>query len=146
MKKIITLIVIFGIALNIEAFGAGDKWDDLKVTWGINPFGSGNFVSLPRTEQEAIGKGWAKEKSCGQVNGNRYVQPTGDRLVIKSNQQEINVALKESEVASFWTKGQCFWTMVQKFFLIYDKIYFKFYFILCLFGSFFRRVYIIGLI
>ena len=54
-------------------------------------------------------------------------QPTGDRLVIKSNQQEINVALKESEVASFWTKGQCFWTMVQKFFLIYDKIYFKFY-------------------
>jgi hypothetical protein len=42
-------------------------------------------------------------------------QPTGDRLVIKSNQQEINVALKESEVASFWTKGQCFYTMGQHY-------------------------------
>jgi hypothetical protein len=83
MKSIYLISAItLSVLLSTEAFlFGGDKWDDLKVTWGINPFGSGNFVSLPRTEQEAIGKGWAKEKSCGQVNGNRYVLK-GDRAVM----------------------------------------------------------------
>ena len=74
--------IILSVFLSTEAFlFGGDKWDDLKVTWGVNPFGSNNFVSLPRTEQEAIGKGWTKEKSCGQINGNRYVLK-GDRAVM----------------------------------------------------------------
>jgi len=83
MKTVFLISTIFLNAfLNTEAFLFGsDKWDDLKVTWGINPLSSDYFVSLPRTEQEAIGKGWAKEKSCGQVNGNRYVLK-GDRAVM----------------------------------------------------------------
>ena len=75
-------IIILSVFLSTEAFlFGGDKLDYLKVTWGVNPFGSNNFVSLPRTEQEAIGKGWTKEKSCGQINGNRYVLK-GDRAVM----------------------------------------------------------------
>lgn len=62
-------------------FGNNDAWNDLKVTWGINPLGSNNFVSMPRTVSDAVKKGWAKEKSCGEVLGNRYVL-NGDRSVI----------------------------------------------------------------
>lgn len=59
----------------------GTNWNDLKVTWGINPFDSANFQSLPRTESEAKSKGWVKEKGCSEVNGNRYIL-NGDRAVM----------------------------------------------------------------
>ena len=79
MKSIIALILIIA---STEAFlFGGDAWNDLKVTWGINPFGSNNFVSLPRTEQEAISKGWVREKNCSEVNGNRYILK-GDNSVL----------------------------------------------------------------
>ena len=84
MNRIITILVILGAAaLNTEAFlfGASESWNDLKVTWGINPFGSNNFVSMPRTEQEALTKGWTREKNCSVVNGNRYILK-GDRAVM----------------------------------------------------------------
>ena len=75
-------IIIFNVFLNTKAFlFASDNWDNLKVTWGINPFSSESFASLPRSEKEAIANGWTKEKSCGQVNGNRYVLK-GDRAVM----------------------------------------------------------------
>ncbi len=38
-------------------------------------------------------------------------QSTGDRLVFVSSKQSVNIPLKESDVSSFWTQGQCFWTM-----------------------------------
>ncbi len=47
------LLALIGFCL-IEA---NDNWNNLKVTWGINPFGSNNFVSLPREAAEAIKKG-----------------------------------------------------------------------------------------
>ena len=49
------------------------EWDNLKVTWGINPFSSDNFVGMPLTEADAKAQGWTKEKGCGEVNGNRYM-------------------------------------------------------------------------
>ena len=54
--------LIIAIVANLASsdaflFGDSDKWNDLKVTWGINPFGSDNFVSLPRTVAQAISKG-----------------------------------------------------------------------------------------
>ena len=55
-------------------FQSNGNWNNLKVTWGINPFSSNNFAPLPRTENEAIQKGWTKEKDCSQVLGNRYVR------------------------------------------------------------------------
>lgn len=70
------------IIASTEAFlFGGDAWNDLKVTWGINPLGSNNFVSLPRTQKDAINKGWVREKNCSEVNGNRYIL-NGDRAVI----------------------------------------------------------------
>ncbi|CAF0898530.1 unnamed protein product [Brachionus calyciflorus] len=75
MKFEIILLVALNIALG-QCFlfnKANGKWNDLKVTWGINPFNSKNFQSLPRTEAEAVSLGWTKEKNCSQVNGNRYI-------------------------------------------------------------------------
>ena len=38
-------------------------------------------------------------------------QSTGDRLVLYSKQQSVNIPLKESDITNYWTLGQCFWTM-----------------------------------
>lgn len=38
-------------------------------------------------------------------------RPTGDRLIIDGTQYQINVAMQETNVSSFWTLGQCFYTM-----------------------------------
>jgi charged multivesicular body protein 7 len=63
-------------------FGGGDKWDDLKVTWGVNPFSSTNFASMPRTVSAAVAKGWIREKGCLEgLNGDRYIL-RGDRAVM----------------------------------------------------------------
>lgn len=181
------LILIFISALNLCTvqsflFPSGTdltNWNDLKITWGINPFDSNSFVSLPRTEREARSLGWIKEKDCSEVNGNRYIlngdraamlifnakgviagiasavpkglpfnypsnkiqkffndegsfysisayfvdpdsvcsvqksekQVTGDRLVIRSNTFQVGAELKENQLNSFWTKGECFYTM-----------------------------------
>jgi charged multivesicular body protein 7 len=79
--KFSLLFLFVGIS-NCFLFPDTDNWNDLKVTWGINPFGSNNFVSLPRTEQEAVQNGWTKEKGCSDgVNSNRYVL-RGDRSVL----------------------------------------------------------------
>ena len=65
MKFSYLLVAIMANVYLCEAFlwGASDKWDDLKVTWGINPFGSNNFVSLPRTISQALSKGIKKLKN-----------------------------------------------------------------------------------
>ncbi len=60
-------------------------------------------------------------------------QSTGDRLVFYSKQKTISVALKESAVDKFWTKGKCFWTMGQHYWVrllyyISYKCYYKVFF------------------
>ena len=158
------------------------QWNDLKVTWGVNPLSWSNFASLPRTESDAIQNKWTLDKSCKSgFNGNRYIlngdravmlifsskgliagiaagipknlpfnfpskqqqiffndevsfwsinayfvnpstvcsdtraTATGDRLVFKSNQRELNVPVNEAQVGSYWTKGLCFYTMGQHY-------------------------------
>ncbi len=159
------------------------QWNDLKVTWGLNPFDSKFFVSLPRTEAEAREKGWKREKNCSQVNGNRYMQNgdravmlifnangiiagvasgipkglpfnfpsknirkffndegdlfslsayfvdpdsvcsnnkstrqiTGNRLVFKSKEFEVEAPLNINQMNSFWTEGSCFSSMGMDF-------------------------------
>lgn len=76
-----SLTFYFGGAFLFNNLKDGTNWNDLKVTWGINPFDSNNFQSLPRTEAEAKSKGWVKEKDCSKVNGNRYII-NGDRAVM----------------------------------------------------------------
>ncbi|XP_066275099.1 uncharacterized protein [Branchiostoma lanceolatum] len=59
-----------------------------SVTWGENPFTS--FRSLPRTVDAADAAGWKLEKSCGQVNGNRYIL-NGDPAVLLVFNAEGNI-------------------------------------------------------
>ena len=82
MKLEIAVLFLLSI-FNAQGFlfGNTDTWDDLKVTWGMNPLSSGNYVSMPRTVNDAITQGWKLEKSCGQVNGNRYIL-NNDRAVL----------------------------------------------------------------
>jgi len=81
MKSIIILLLANIYISNALLFG-GNNWNDLKVTWGINPLGSNNFVSMPRVEKDAIAKGWKKEKGCQDgINGNRYAL-NGDRTTL----------------------------------------------------------------
>ena len=68
MFKMFICTILLASLLNASAFlFGGETWDDLKVTWGINPLASGNFDSLPRSEADAKSKGWVLEKDCSQV-------------------------------------------------------------------------------
>jgi hypothetical protein len=82
MNKLIICVVIAVNVLSTHGFlfGDGAKWNDLKRTWGINPFGNA-YVSLPRTTKDAVVAGWVMDKNCSQINGNRYVLK-GDRMVM----------------------------------------------------------------
>ena len=70
---LITLVVASVCVLGTQAWFSSDNWNDLKVTWGMNLFSSHNFVSLPRTEKEAIQAGWKLDKDCSKINGRRYL-------------------------------------------------------------------------
>jgi len=65
-------------------FGHDGKWNNLRLTWGPNPFSSKYFVEQPRTAYDASLKGWQKISDC-DVNapwrGNRYIK-AGDYSVI----------------------------------------------------------------
>lgn len=92
MKFIYFSLVLVSVALQAECLFWGAKWNDLKVTWGINPLGSNNFVSMPRTENEAIRKGWVQEKSCAEGHlGNRY-SLNGDRATLLIFGADGNIA------------------------------------------------------
>ena len=61
---------------------SNSNWNDLRITWGSNPFSPTSFVGLPLTEKEATEKGWVKEKGCKDgIKGNRYIL-NNDRGVI----------------------------------------------------------------
>lgn len=84
MNSQLLILSIFACVACISCggmFGGGPEWDDLSVTWGPNPFSSSYFDKMPRTEAEAIRKGWKMEKNCSEVNGNRYIL-NGDKSVI----------------------------------------------------------------
>lgn len=74
MFKLIVCTILLASVLNTSSFlFGGEAWDDLKVTWGINPLDSTALNSLPRTETDAKNQGWVLEKDCSEVNGNRYI-------------------------------------------------------------------------
>lgn len=74
MIKILFSTVLFASILNANAFLFGNnEWDDLRVTWGINPLASNSYNKLPRNLDDAKSQGWVLEKDCSQVNGNRYI-------------------------------------------------------------------------
>jgi hypothetical protein len=44
-------------------------------------------------------------------SSNKASQVTGDRLLIVGQTKQLNIALNQSDVSDFWTKGKCFKTM-----------------------------------
>ena len=55
-------------AFNVNAFlWGGETWDDLKVTWGVNPLGKGVYESMPRTVVAAVEAGWKLYRDCSKV-------------------------------------------------------------------------------
>jgi hypothetical protein len=92
----VLLLLFVSIEANIFTFfesvwkGETTAWNDLKRTWGVNPFGN-NFVSLPRTQKEATSSGWYLDKNCSQINGNRYTL-NGDRSVMLIYSSNGNIA------------------------------------------------------
>jgi len=75
------LVLALAVASTQALFGGSNgKWDGLEVTWGINPFSSINFATLPRTTQEAASSGFTPfpggaqcmSGSQGQFAGYRY--------------------------------------------------------------------------
>ena len=57
------------------SFASAQTWPNLRVTFGLNPFGSA-FYPYPLTAQEASDAGWQLISSCGDTNptwlGNRF--------------------------------------------------------------------------
>jgi len=63
---------------------AGTTWPNLRVTFGLNPFGH-FFYPYPLTDEGAASEGWQKISSCGDDNpwfGNRYADPSDPSLVL----------------------------------------------------------------
>jgi len=64
---------------------AATKWNALKVTWGINPFGPA-FNDLPRTVRLAERQRWVKKAGCSDgAIGERYVLKGDESVVLIYN-------------------------------------------------------------
>jgi hypothetical protein len=88
-RNLLVLVSVFAV---FGSFVVGDKpnnWNDLKRTWGINPFGN-SFVSMPRTVNDAIKQGWILDKNCSQTHqGNRYTNGDNMTMLLFGNDGEI---------------------------------------------------------
>lgn len=100
MKFQFLLVAIFIASTEAFLFGSDLTWDDLKVTWGPNPLSSSYFNSMPRTRDAAIQAGWKLEKSCAQVNGNRYTLNDSRQVILI-----FNTAGRIAGIASMIPKG-----------------------------------------
>ncbi|KAL3847552.1 hypothetical protein ACJMK2_018457 [Sinanodonta woodiana] len=60
-----TVRIIAILLLSAQGFVLNDaKWDNLRVTWGMDPFDPNYFVSMPRTQQDALSEGWVMKSDC----------------------------------------------------------------------------------
>jgi charged multivesicular body protein 7 len=71
--QLFAIVALFAVI----SVSSGVQWDDLKVTFGVNPFSSNTFVHMPLTTTEADGGGWEKlSQTCTNDNnfyGFRYM-------------------------------------------------------------------------
>ncbi|XP_076104028.1 uncharacterized protein LOC143072809 [Mytilus galloprovincialis] len=87
MKASVLVVVLAFCAIHCNGFlfGQDGTWDNLRVTWGINPFGSMNFAAMPLTEADAKSKGFQKISDCGDssgLHGRRYVKDNDMALIL----------------------------------------------------------------
>ncbi|KAK3599387.1 hypothetical protein CHS0354_036398 [Potamilus streckersoni] len=71
-----SLLLIAILPLTVQGFlFKQTKWDNLRVTWGMNPFNPYNYASMPRTEVDAKSEGFVMKSDCNaRTNfvGKRY--------------------------------------------------------------------------
>ncbi|KAK7508448.1 hypothetical protein BaRGS_00000014 [Batillaria attramentaria] len=85
MLTVVFLLAV-GTASLTNAFLFGqNKWNGLEVTFGVNPFDSNVFASLPRTESDASSDGWTKIGDCdtsSKFRGRRYVKDNDYAVIL----------------------------------------------------------------
>jgi len=86
MKVVLSLLCaclalssVNGFLESIWGSSSAAEWNGLKAGFGINPFSSYTFATLPRTVADAVKDGWVLDRSTGgcgvsgsYFNGNRY--------------------------------------------------------------------------
>jgi len=104
LRILVGVVAVLGVVSDSSAL----KWDDLKVTFGVNPFSSRTFVHMPLTTEEAVDGGWEKlSTNCtndNKFNGFRYMlgEDPGITLLYDENGiiAGIQMNLIKSEVLS----------------------------------------------
>lgn len=79
------LLVVCAVACSGFLTSHDGTWNNLRVTWGINPFSSINYASQPLTEADAIHKGFKKISDCGDssgLHGRRYAKDNDLALIL----------------------------------------------------------------
>ncbi|XP_033757000.1 uncharacterized protein LOC117339491 isoform X2 [Pecten maximus] len=79
------VFLAIGLVATGNAFLFGDpEWNNLRVTWSPNPFGTYGFNAMPRTVDEAKAQGFVMESDCGAagIQGKRFVKGRDYALVL----------------------------------------------------------------
>ncbi|OWF54729.1 uncharacterized protein LOC110441354 [Mizuhopecten yessoensis] len=78
--------VVIGIFATSNAFLFGDPdWNNLRVTWSLNPLDTLGFNAMPRTVDEAKAQGFVMDSDCGEIaglQGKRFVKGRDYGLVL----------------------------------------------------------------
>lgn len=83
MKTIILFLLANLYLTECLTISSKSSWNDLKVTWGFNPFNSNYFSQLPQKESDAVRLGWTKDKDCSQnFRGSRYLLKSDKAILI----------------------------------------------------------------
>jgi len=89
------------------AYGSGPDWDDLKVTWSINPLNTWGFDAMPRDLSGKLSGFEAKDDQCKVDNakflGQRYWYKQDPALVLLFDKNGIIAGIQTSALKSNYT-------------------------------------------
>jgi len=94
----VKIIIFLSVCFASGYFARGADWDDLKVTWSVNPFSSWAFDSMPRNANGAMGDFVLKDDQC--VQGSKFV---GKRYWYKKDPAVILIYDKNGYIAGMQT-------------------------------------------
>lgn len=102
------VFVLVSLVAAGNAFLFGDPdWNNLRVTWSPNPFGTYGFNAMPRTVDDAKAQGFVLETGCGAhgIAGQRYVKGRDYALVLLYDRNGyiagIQIGVPKNESAGF---------------------------------------------
>ncbi|XP_005091074.2 uncharacterized protein LOC101846787 [Aplysia californica] len=82
MLRLVLLVCLFCVSAH-ALFISGNKWNNLRVTWGLNI--PKHFNAMPRTVSDAVKQNFKKISSCdknAKWRGNRYVKDNDYAVVL----------------------------------------------------------------